>query len=186
MADILYPNSISKIQIGGSLYEIYSQVVADELLAQIGDILDLDTTNKETLVDAVNELSARVPAPTVSDANKYLRGDGTWHTVSSGGGTGINREQITVTVPTAASSWTTDATSGAKVYTATNALTTASPTDIWADLDMSSATTSTAEDLLDAWAMIGRIYTDDRNIKVVCYDGIPETSVTIRITAYTL
>lgn len=127
-----------------------------------------------------------VPAPAAGDQNKYLRGDGTWQDVSGGGGSSISREQITVTVPTAASSWTTDATSGAKVYTAANALTTASPTDIWADLDMSGATTSTAEDLLDAWAMIGRIYTDGRNIKVVCYDGIPETSVTIRITAYTL
>lgn len=48
-----------------------------------------DATARQVMTGATaqaNGSSGQVPAPTSSDASKFLRGDGTWQTVSSGGG----------------------------------------------------------------------------------------------------
>ena len=48
-----------------------------------------DSTARQTMTGATsstNGASGQVPAPTSSDVGKFLRGDGTWQTVSSGGG----------------------------------------------------------------------------------------------------
>jgi len=49
------------------------------------------------------------------------------------------------------------------------------------DINMSSATTSTYAALSEAWAMIGRAYTGSNVITFVCYEGAPETNLSVNV-----
>lgn len=76
----------------------------NELHANQGDLTNLTTTNKSSFVAAINEINqgggatdmtgatasdpgthGLVPAPAAGDQNKYLKGDGTWDSVATGG-----------------------------------------------------------------------------------------------------
>ena len=51
------------------------------------------------------------------------------------------------------------------------------------DINMSSATESNNEELMNAWSFVGRIATNDGSITAYCYDEKPEADISINLLA---
>lgn len=85
-----------------------------------------------------------VPAPTSADREKYLRGDGTWHTVSGGGGGGASEladlDDVNISSPTDGQGLVYDATNDEWVNGAVSG-------DI-TDFDFSNMTSSQTSDIM--------------------------------------
>ena len=81
---------------GGSTVSVTQKVSSGENIASVtvdGVTTELYATNTtysdfSGATSQVAGLHGLVPAPTTSDVDKYLKGDGTWSTVSGGGGAG--------------------------------------------------------------------------------------------------
>ena len=127
---------------------------------------------QEVFVGATSSTSGHpglVPAP-VAGVEKYLRNDGTWQTVNlvtryNGSFLSNGWTQSTI------NNWYSQMVS---IYGFTYS---GSIQDLRVDIDMSSATSATASDLQDAWALVGRIYLDPYGLHAICYGDAPTTDI---------
>jgi len=83
------------------------------------------------------------------------------------------------TVTLSSSKWTKQS-NGTYTQTATVSGVTASSKAI-VDINMSAATTSTYATLSEAWFLIGRAYCVANGITFVCYEGAPETNLSVNV-----
>lgn len=49
------------------------------------------------------------------------------------------------------------------------------------DIDMSSATSDNSADLLEAWALVGRVSTNDNSVTAYCYDEKPTVDISVNL-----
>ena len=79
--------TLSSMNIGGTLYELGGGNVDDVKVDNVSVVTNkIANINTMTGADGTNAgEKGLVPAPTATDNEKYLRGDGTWQTVSGGG-----------------------------------------------------------------------------------------------------
>lgn len=124
-ANTLTNTTLASNVVTSSLTSVANNAITNAMLADIatarfkgrttagtGDPEDLTGTQATALLDAfVGDSGAGgtkglVPAPTTGDASKYLKGDGTWATVS--GGSLADGDKGDITVSSSGSVWTID------------------------------------------------------------------------------
>ncbi len=124
-ANTLTNTTLASNVVTSSLTSVANNAITNAMLADIatarfkgrttagtGDPEDLTGTQATALLDAfVGDSGAGgtkglVPAPTTGDATKYLKGDGTWATVS--GGSLADGDKGDITVSSSGSVWTVD------------------------------------------------------------------------------
>lgn len=119
--------------------------------------------------------SGYVPMPGPGDVEKFLRGDGSWQTAGSASGVSITRYAATLDP----SSWTYNSTYGwyEETVSVQDFTYVSTIKNIEIDVDLSTNNKTTALQIQESWALVGRIYVDSNGLHAICYNDTPTYSI---------